>query len=99
MAFSTFNVACIEWPREATAQKVVTYEKYAFHYANTPMQYTAIFHSDKNVNFQKKFFFFSYFCSKHRLWVHIRTASFEAVLMSTHNVCFRAKIRKKCIPL
>ena len=24
------------------------------HYANTPMQYTAIFHSDKNVNFQKK---------------------------------------------
>ena len=58
MAFSTFNVACIEWPREATAQKVVTYEKYAFHYANTPMQYTAIFHSDKNVNFQKKNYIF-----------------------------------------
>ena len=24
------------------------------HYANTPMQYTAIFHSCKNVNFQMK---------------------------------------------
>ena len=23
-----------------------------FHYANTPMQYTAIFHGSKNVNFQ-----------------------------------------------
>ena len=26
-----------------------------FHYKNTPMQYTAIFHSCKNVNFQMKF--------------------------------------------
>ena len=26
-------------------------------------------------------------------------AVYEAVLMSTHNLCFRAKIRKKCIPL
>ena len=27
-----------------------------YHYANTPMQDTAIFHSCKNVNFQMKFF-------------------------------------------
>ena len=26
------------------------------HYANTPMQYTAIFHGCKNVNFQMNFF-------------------------------------------
>ena len=30
----------------------------------------------KNENFQiKKFWYVSYFCSKHRLWVHVRTAS------------------------
>ena len=27
-----------------------------YHYANTPMQYTAIFHGCKNVNFQMKIF-------------------------------------------
>ena len=48
----------------------------ANHYENTPMQYTAIFHSCKNDNFQFNFFdFFSYFCSKHILLVHVRTAS------------------------
>ena len=36
--------------------------------------------------------FGSYFCSKHRLWVHVRTALVSvAVLTSTHNLCFRAK--------
>ena len=34
------------------------------------------------------FLLFSYFCSKHRLWVHV----------STHNLCFRAKIRKNVYP-
>ena len=34
------------------------------------------------------FLYFSYFCSKHRLWV----------LTSTHNLCFGAKIRKIGIP-
>ena len=47
-----------------------------FHYANMPVQYTAIFYGCKNDNFQIIFFgYFSYFCSKHRLWVHVRTAS------------------------
>ena len=41
-------------------------QAFIFHYANTPMQYTAIFHGCKNVNFQMKFFkYFSYFCLKH----------------------------------
>ena len=42
------------------------------HYANMSMQYTAIFHGCKN---GEKMLYFSYFCSKHRLWVHVRTAS------------------------
>ena len=42
------------------------------------------------------FFIFSLFLLKHRLWVHVRT---EAVLTSTHNLCFGAKIRKIGIPL
>ena len=47
-----------------------------FHYENLPMQYTEFFSVVKNGNFQlKKFDIFSYFCSKHRLWVHVRTAS------------------------
>ena len=36
------------------------------------------------------------------MWVHVRTASvrrLEAVLTSTHNVCFGSKIRKLGIPL
>ena len=47
----------------------------------------------KNEKFQLNFFAnFSYFCCKHRLWVHVRTAS-------AHNLCFEAKIRKIGIPL
>ena len=37
---------------------------------------------------QKKLWYFSYFCSKHRFGVLIRT---EAVLTSTHNLCFDQK--------
>ena len=47
-----------------------------FHYDNTPMQYTGIFHCCKNVNFEmKKCDIFSCFCSKHRLLIHVKTAS------------------------
>ena len=75
------------------------------------VQYTAIFHGCKNDNFQMKSFdIFLIFAQNidcgytleppqgHRLWVHVRTASKEAVLTSTHNLCFGAKIRKICIP-
>ena len=45
------------------------------HYENMPMQYTDIFQVVKNENFQKKISrIFSYFCSKYRFWVHVRTA-------------------------
>ena len=43
----------------------------SYHYDNTPMQYTVIFHGCKNGNFQMKKtnIYLSYFCSNHRLWV------------------------------
>ena len=61
-----------------------------FHYENLPMQYTEIFFGCKNENFHwKKIDIFLIFAqnidcgytlepprsSKHRLWVHVRTAS------------------------
>ena len=58
------------------------------HYANMSVQYTTIFHGRKNDNFQMKFFdIFLIFAQNS-----------EAVLTSTHNLCFGAKIRKICIP-
>ena len=68
--------------------------EYDPHYENTPMQYTAIFHSCKNDNFQLKVF--DYF---HVFPQNIACGLIEAVLTSTHNLCFRANIREKCIPL
>ena len=58
------------------------------HYANMSVQYTAIFHGCKSDNFQMKIFdIFLIFAQ-----------NIEAVLTSTHNLCFEAKIRKICIP-
>ena len=47
----------------------------------------------KNDDFQMKNcdIMFSYLCTKLRFS--------EAVLTSTHNLCFEAKLRKRCIPL
>ena len=49
---------------------------------NLPMQYTALFTAVKMTNLSGNVFFF--LCSKQRSWVHVRTASNEAVLTSTH---------------
>ena len=69
------------------------------HYANTPMQYTAIFHGCKNVHFQMIFFYIFFLFLLKTLIVGVRENHLsEAVLMSTHNLCFRAKIRKKVYP-
>ena len=38
--------------------------------------------------------YFSYFCSKHRLWVLVRNRLTEAVLTRTHNLCFEQKHEK-----
>ena len=53
------------------------------------VQYTAIFHDCKNVNFQIKVFEFFLIFAQNIL---------RAVLTSTHNLCFRAKIRKNVYP-
>ena len=73
----------------------ISYRPYAtcqnrrVHYAYTPMLYiyVAIFHCCKNENFlMKKVCVFSpYFCSKHRSWVLVRTASHRSWV---HNLCF-----------
>ena len=60
-----------------------------------PWHILQYFTAVENGNFQmKKMIYFSYFCSKHRSWVHVRTAS----LTSTYDLCFRAKIRKNVYP-
>ena len=64
------------------------------HYANTPVQYTAIFHGCKNVNFQmKKYNIFLIFAQ------NIDCGYNETVLTSTHNLCLGAKIRKMYTPV
>ena len=46
------------------------------HYENLPMQYTEIFWALKSGNFHLNLFYgFLILCSKHRFWVHVRTAS------------------------
>ena len=56
-----------------------------------------LFTSVKNYNFQMKHSdIFSYFCSKHRSCVLVRTAPLTmAVITSTHELRFRANIRRK----
>ena len=51
------------------------------HYENTPIYYIAIFHCCKNVNF-------------HIIHIFAQNIDRKAVLTSTHNLCFGAKIRK-----
>ena len=63
--------------------------EFDIHYENMPMQYTENFKGVINENFQWKNF--QYFL--------IFAQNIEAVLTSTYNLCFRAKIRKIGIPL
>ena len=72
-----------------------------YHYENTPMQYTAaIFHGCKNVHFQMNFLnIFLIFAQNIDCGYTLEPPQLiEAVLTSTHNLCFGAKIRKKVYP-
>ena len=63
------------------------------HYENTPIQINWNF-TTKNWKFQIKILiFFSYFCSKQNVGTRLNRLG-EAVLTSTHNLCFWAEIRK-----
>ena len=67
----------------------------AFHYENTPMQYTAIFHGCKNDNFRLiLFYYFNIFAQNIDCGHTLEPPQGKAVLTTTHNLCFRAKIRK-----
>ena len=63
-------------------------EYWALRYDNTPIQYTVIFHSCKNDNFQMK----------NCCCFFAQNIDPEAVITNTHDLCFRAKIRKNIYP-
>ena len=53
------------------------------HYENMPIHIYRKFHLPNQKKIQtKKLFCFSYFCSKHRLWVLVRTASAQSMFLS-----------------
>ena len=63
------------------------------------VQYTAIFHGCKNGNFyMKKCEIFLNFAQNIGRWYTLERLT-EAVLTSTNDLCFRAKIRKMYTPV
>ena len=62
------------------------------------MLYTAIFHGYKKDNFQMKNCDFFLIFAKSINCGYSLEPPHEAVLTSTHNLCFRAKIRKNVYP-
>ena len=60
------------------------------HYENTPIQIYRKFYLQKLKHFQMQNSDNTISAQKHRLWVLVRTAC-EAVLTSTHNLCFEQK--------
>ena len=86
-----FNRCCLT-PRESPDD---TTRCCLRQYENTPMQYTAIFHGCENQNFQFIFFFTIFIFLLKTYTVGTRkNRLIKAVLTSTHNIYFRAKIRK-----
>ena len=69
------------------------------HYENTPMHHTAIFHGFKYVNFQMKNYNIFLILLKTLIVGTHKNRLIEAVLMSSHNQCFRANIRKIYTPV
>ena len=61
------------------------------------MQYTAIFHGCKMLLFRFFFIFFLFLLKTLIVGTRLNRLS-EAVLTSTHNLCFEAKIRKNVYP-
>ena len=62
------------------------------------MQYTAVFHGCKNVNFQMKNYNIFLIFAQNIDCGYTLEPPHEAVLTSTHNLCFRAKIRNNEYP-
>ena len=70
--FSRHLNACILM---AWGTKLISKHSIFLYYEKTPIQIYRKFHLQKLKIFEQKILIFSYFCSKHRLWVLNRTAS------------------------
>ena len=72
-----------------------TFLPLSFHYENMPIQYSAVFHGCKYDNFQMKNCYIFIIITQN---IDCGYTFNEAVLTSTHNLCFRAKVRKSVYP-
>ena len=61
------------------------------HYESTPIQIYRKFSPPKIKKNQKKLWYFSYFCSKHKLWVLVRTASNHVLSRNKKNNIYPCK--------
>ena len=69
------------------------------HYANKSVQYTAIFHSCKNDNFQTNFFYFFFLIFAQNMDCGYTLEPPQRGGSNEYpQSCFGAKIRKICIP-
>ena len=64
------------------------------HYETCPCNIKKSFSVVKNENFIRKILIFFYFCSKHIIVGTRKNRLADAVLTSTYNLCFGARIRK-----
>ena len=68
---------------------------FMLHFTKTSLfKYTENLTTKKWKFSNKKIWYFSYFCSKHRLWVLVRTASTNGI-NDYHSLCFWAESRQK----
>ena len=75
-----------------------TTELWRIHYVNTPMQYDVIAAGEKVKFSNVKFWYFSYFSSKHSLWLLVRTTWFRvfSIHPQTHpKSMFQSRNQKK----
>ena len=92
------NWALYSWLLAFILRSSSANKKQKIHYANTPLQYTAIFHGCKNVHFQMKFFnIFLIFAQNIDCGYTLEPPQWGSS-NAYHNLCFRAKIRKKVYP-
>ena len=68
-------VQCLTYLILIRGQTTEIKEAQQIHYENTPSLIYWKFHHQKLKVFGQNFYYFSYFCSKHRLWILVRTAS------------------------
>ena len=68
--------------------------QYEVHYENTPIQIYSKFYLRKLKKNQVKTLIFYHISAQNIDWGYLLEPPGEAVLMSTHNLCFWAEIKK-----